>query len=351
MKIAAIIRLLILAASTVWAIAACQRSVTPPPNEASSAPSTNAADCRTVQHERGETEVCGQPQTVVVLGSSMLELLLVLDMQPAGFADRFAFHSGDYDNPAQQIPYLGQWVTSQPVNVGLVFTPSLEAIAKVQPDLILGGTGNEGPYELLSQIAPTLMFEWFETETNLRAIAMAVGRPERADPLLATMAQQVTSAQTEFSPVVAEHPKVLLLLSNLQMSQLTLLPGRFSFCDTLVADLGFQTVHLPGTAASALNQPVPVSLETLPQFDEADSIIVLGYNDQTNQLTDMDEFRQHQLKGLPQRWQENAIAQSLEASKAGRVYFIPGYLCGGTPGPIGTELYLEELKQQLLGPT
>ena len=41
-------------------------------------------------------------------------------------------------------------------------------------------------------------------------------------------------------------------------------------------------------------------------------------------------------------------AQSLDASQAGRVYFIPAYLCAGLPGPIGTELYLEELKEQLL---
>ncbi|MEM9266963.1 MAG: hypothetical protein AAGA46_15715 [Cyanobacteria bacterium P01_F01_bin.13] len=42
------------------------------------------------------------------------------------------------------------------------------------------------------------------------------------------------------------------------------------------------------------------------------------------------------------------MAQSLDASKSGRVYFVPGYLCRGLPGPIGTELYLNELKQKLL---
>ena len=319
-----------------------------PSGEATAPSSVGAEDCRTVQHKMGETEICGQPQNVVVLGSNMLELLLVLGVQPAGFADRFAFHSGDYDDPAQQIPYLGEWITSQPANVGLVFTPSLEAIAKTAPDLILGGTNNEAQYGALSQIAPTLLFEWFDTETSLRAIAAAVGRPERVDPLLAEMEQQVASAQAEFAPVVAEHPKVLMLTSNPQMSQLSLLPGRFSFCETLVADLGFQLVNFPGTPESALNQPAPVSLEVLPQLNEADSIIVLGYNEQANQLKDMDEFEQHQLEGLPQQWQENAIAQSLDASQAGRVYFMPLYLCGAAPGPIGTELYLEELQKALL---
>ena len=86
----------------------------------------------------------------------------------------------------------------------------------------------------------------------------------------------------------------------------------------------------------------------MPQLNEADSIILLGYNDQTHQLTDMDKFEQHQLGGLLQQWKENAIAQSLDASKAERIYFMPVYLCGAVPGPIGTKLYLKELQEQLL---
>ena len=321
----------------------------PSPAETDSTAGESAA-CRTIEHTAGATEICGQPQNIVVLGTNMLELILALDVQPAGFADRSAFHSGDYDDAAQQIPYLGQWVTSQPANVGLVFNPSLEAIAQTTPDLILGSTENEAQYETLSQIAPTLLFERFDTATNLRAIAIAVDRPERADSLLAAMEQQVAAAQAEFASVVAEHPNVLMLISNPQLTQLTLLPGRFSFCETLVADLGFDLVHFPGTAESALNQPAPVSLEVLPQLNEADSIILLGYNEQAHQLTNMDEFEQHQFGGLPQQWEGNEIAQSLDASQAGQVYFIPAYLCGAIPGPIGTELYLEELKQQLLTP-
>ncbi|MEM6426102.1 MAG: iron-siderophore ABC transporter substrate-binding protein [Cyanobacteria bacterium P01_D01_bin.128] len=347
MRLTLLIKLL-LTALTVWLSVACSGANSVSPDQATTPSVTDSEDCRIVQHEIGETEVCGQPQNVVVLGPNMLELILALGVQPAGFGDRFTFHSGDYDTPAQQIPYLGEWITSQPANVGLVYSPSLEAIANAEPDLILGSHFNEAQYENLSQIAPTLLFEWFDTEANLRVIAAAVGRPERVAPLLAEMEQQMASAQAEFAPMVAEHPKVLMLMSNPQMSQLTLLPGRFSFCETLVADLGFQLVLPTGTPESALNRPMPISLEVLPQLNEADSIILLGYNEQANQLKDMDEFEQHQLQNLPQQWEENAIAQSLEASQAGRVYFMPLYLCGAAPGPIGTELYLEALKKQLM---
>ena len=47
-------------------------------------------------------------------------------------------------------------------------------------------------------------------------------------------------------------------------------------------------------------------------------------------------------------WRGCANTQSLNASKADRIYFIPADLCLGLPGPISIELYLEELKAQLL---
>lgn len=92
-----------------------------------------------------------------------------------------------------------------------------------------------------------------------------------------------------------------------------------------------------------------LSLEALPQLDDADSIILFGNNTHKfDQLQDMSHFEQHQLHRLKQAWQENAIAQSLQATQAERVYFIPTYLCRALPGAIGTGLYLNELRQQLL---
>ncbi|MEN9519635.1 MAG: hypothetical protein RLZZ381_2223, partial [Cyanobacteriota bacterium] len=51
---------------------------------------SNRTDCRTIEHEVGETEVCGQPERIVVLGPYVLEPLLTLGVQPIGFADHVA---------------------------------------------------------------------------------------------------------------------------------------------------------------------------------------------------------------------------------------------------------------------
>ncbi|MBE9156327.1 ABC transporter substrate-binding protein [Nodosilinea sp. LEGE 06152] len=117
----------------LWGVAACQ---SPGGNGASDSEIPSTA-CRPVPHAAGETEICGTPQLVAVLGPNLLELLLVLGGQPVAFGDHILFHAQDYTDPATQIPYQGDRITTQPINLGSDFTPNLEALLRSQPDLIL----------------------------------------------------------------------------------------------------------------------------------------------------------------------------------------------------------------------
>ncbi|MBN3947990.1 MAG: iron-siderophore ABC transporter substrate-binding protein [Nostoc sp. NMS7] len=337
------LKLWVVAMLTTFTIAACGGRVVQHPISKQLSP---AIACQVISHEMGSTTVCGQPQKIVAIGTSMLELILSLDIQPAGFANRILFHLGDYDRPSTQIPYLGKLVTSQPINVGLDYKPSLEALLKIKPDLILGTEVNRNQYEILSKIAPTLLFKWLDTKTNLRVIAKAIGNPQKAEQIIAENDQRLRNAHKLFSPFVAAHPRVLMLTPDNHLIQNKLVTGSNSLCGSLVADLGFQLVYL-----SAANTKIPplISIEILPQFNNADLIILLGYNfGQSNHLNEPNKFQDNQVNNLKQEWEKNAIAQSMQASKDGRVYFLPAYLCLGLPGPIGTELYLKELQKQLL---
>ncbi|MEM9806122.1 MAG: iron-siderophore ABC transporter substrate-binding protein [Cyanobacteria bacterium P01_D01_bin.56] len=326
------------------AISSCQSQA----NQPAAAPSV--ADCRTVTHEMGKTKICGIPQRIVVLGPYVLEPLLALNMQPVGYAGHIAFHQGDYTEPSQQIPYLGNQITQPIANVGLAYTPSIEALVKAEPDLILGlDDMNAEQYETLSKLAPTLLFDYENTERTLKTIAQTLNRLEQADQLLIQTAKQVDAAQKAFANLVKTYPKVALL--DISESLDISLSYDDGLCRSLIETLGFQIVIPPGLNKDASSISVPISLEALPQFNDADLVILLGHNfSDLKQFEGMDRFEENQLSKLKQAWEENAIAQSLNASKAGRVYFIPGYLCGGLPGSIGTELYLEELKEQLLSP-
>jgi iron complex transport system substrate-binding protein len=338
-----LIKLLGLAAFTSLVAVACQETTDHPVVQ----PSVTSVNCRIIEHEVGETEICGQPQRIVVLGPSVLESLLALDVQPTGFADYTTWHRGNYDNPSQQIPYLGSRITSEPANLGSAFEPSIEAIVEVQPDLILGTQYNASQYEVLSKIAPTLLLSRNddEIEASLRAVAKAVGKSEQAEELLAKTEQRIASARETFAPVVAAHPK-MLLLGAVKWQELYLGDSNYGLCSSLIEELDFQLVTPPGLENSQADTPIPISHETLTQLNEADSVMMFTGN--LDEFESNDSFESSQVDHIKQAWSGSAIAQSLEASKAGRVYFIPGYLCRGLPGAIGTELYLKELKAQLL---
>ena len=332
------IRFLVLSVFVGLAIASCQNQTNNSENSIA-----NQTDCRAIEHEAGETEICGRPQRVAVLGPYVLEPLLALGVQPVAYGDHVAFHQGDYDNPNEQIPYLGSMITQPLANVGLAYEPSVEAIAQAQPDLIIGTEGLAKQYDTLSQIAPTILLEYAEPEENLKAIAQAVDRTSKAEQLLKETKQRIIEARETFAPVVAKNPNILLFSSSQLKEIIPLIPS--STCVSIPEQLGFKPLSFPGIEPLKPNTPPPrLSIEKLPELNDADSVIVLGYDFAGQKANN---FNKNQLSEIEQAWQENAIAQSLDASKTGRVYFVPAYLCLGLPGTIGTKLYLEELEQQL----
>jgi iron complex transport system substrate-binding protein len=328
---------------TVFIIVACNNNPSQTPT---------ATNCRNVTHKLGTTEVCGTPERIVVLGSHSLDLLLSLGEQPAGFGSVIPFAEGEvFDQPEAQIPYLGQFVTTEPVNVGSADQPSLETLAKLQPDLIVGEAGrNEVNYDLLSQIAPTLLWDTRtqqgQWQKNIRALALALGDEEKGEDAIAHYNQLVATAREEFLPVTTTTPKVLLLGANsLASGQISAITPK-SYLGELMAGVGFEVVAPP----TSLNY-APLSLEVLPDLDEADHIFVLGYefvNREGTEVVDPDNLLKAQTVGIKKDWQENAIAQSLQASQADQVYFSTYLLWNGLNGPLGTELILEELRQFLL---
>ncbi|SMF85976.1 iron complex transport system substrate-binding protein [Paenibacillus uliginis N3/975] len=112
----------------------------------------------TIKDARTTLEFDKIPERIVVLQWQEAEFLLALGIQPVGFAD---------------IPNWDLWVNIEPklaadvVDVGSRVEPSLEAIAELKPDLIIGTLSwHEGYLEQLESIAPTALFETSINGTN-----------------------------------------------------------------------------------------------------------------------------------------------------------------------------------------
>ena len=340
MKFRSVCRLIILSAIAA-SVVAC--------GDNDAAVESTSNDCQKIEHDRSTTEVCNQPQKIVAIGPNMLELLLALDIQPVGYADYFALPADKFDRPTQQIPFLGERITSNPVNVGTADNPNLETIAQLQPDLILGGVAsNKDEYDLLSQIAPTLLFTYAVDDgwqDQIRTIAKAVGKTETAEEVINEHSKRIAQTKQALQPIVAQHPRFLLIGSEELSQGIQIDPyNHDSFCSGLLEDVGFEMVFPPDSKEQE-GVGGNVSLEVLSQL-QADSIMVQGYNSKFNDVED--DLLEHQTGKIKQQWNNNAIAQSLDASKSDRIYFSSAYLCRALPGSIGTETFLEQLQEQLL---
>lgn len=314
-------RFLLLLILPVFLVVACSHQTT----------TTSSASCQQIKHDLGETKICGQPQKVVAIGPHMLDILLSLGVQPVGYAEAEPFRQPVFDNPAQQIPYLGAQVTSHPVNIGRRGEPSLEALLQVTPDLVLGENFGQEYYAKLAQVVPTLLFRGSGKEQwqgSLKTVAQALGKEEQAKQVIAKYNQQLSNTRQQLAPIVADHPRLLLLASNDLKEYLDVRTGA-DYTGGLLADLGFELVAPPGSEKAA--EIKQISLEVLPTFN-ADSIVVLAWS--ANFPYDLDKVKQ--------QWSQNSLAQTMPASRNGRVYFVDYHLWSNIRGAIASAKILHQ---------
>lgn len=340
------IHFLLLALSLVLLIVACQNSsVEQSPASSDLTPAAN--DCRIVEHAMGETEVCGQPQEVVALTPHILDVILALGVQPTALAQYVNSQLQTYDNPTEQIPYLGQWITTKPVGLGNHGSPSLERLAQLQPDLILGEDWQEDKYSLLSQIAPTLLFSETKNpnqiqswEQDIDGIAKALEREERAEELLTAHKQQIAQTRAALQPVLQAYPRVLVIASDLKATELESQPE--STVGRLLQEIGFKLVRPEGF----LDARAAISWEIVPQI-ETDLIIVMTWDNDLalNPENTMPEDT------MQKQWAQNPLLKAMSAFQQDRVFFVDYYLWSGVSrGPLSDQLILEKLPQMLLPP-
>ncbi|RZU30561.1 ABC transporter substrate-binding protein [Blastococcus saxobsidens] len=206
-----------------------------PEGSAQTSAAADAAFPRTVEHAMGSTEIPAEPERVVVLDTGELDSALALGVTPVGAVTT--------DVSEQFLSYLAEDAEGIDV-VGTIAEPDLEAIAALQPDLILSNSvRHEDIYDQLAQIAPTVFAAdlgdtWKE---NFLLDAEALGKEEEAEELLGDYEQQAAELGEAIGDAGATTISPLRFVGG---------PIRAyqpqSFIGTVLADIGLDLVELPG---------------------------------------------------------------------------------------------------------
>ncbi len=234
---------------------------------------------RTVEHATGETVITGQPETVVALEWDLVENLLALGIQPAGVADVDGYE---------------RWVDAGPAleddvaDVGTRQEPSLETIASLEPDLILGVEFRHAEIEgQLSSIAPTLLFDPYPPEDGpdqyeratetFRTVAEAVDRTDRAEHVLEGVNATFQQARASLQEADQAGQDIVLAQAYTQEAS----PVLRLFTDNalathLVERVGLQNAWEDGFQAYGFST---VSLEALEQVEDATFLYVAQPDD------------------------------------------------------------------------
>lgn len=305
-----------------------------------------STDCRIVEHAVGKSEICGKPQKIAVLEPRLLSMALALDVQPAAYADAYPVRLRQFNDPIQQIPYLGSFVTSQPINLGDRNNLSIESLILLKPDLILGLSSQEN--KLFSSIAPTVLIDISTEERNwqdnIQIVAKALNQEDNIQQVITSHEQQLSEARTRLTSIANAYPRVLNIVCSQAMDYIEVQYSGETV--RLLEKIGFQPVLLQDVEQKLGVRPV-INLETLSQLD-ADIMIVHTWLDQWNG----DSTYTVPLEALRQKWVENPLLHYSRAWKEGRVYFVDYQLWGSViGGPIADSLILEKLPQLLLAST
>jgi iron complex transport system substrate-binding protein len=212
---------------------------------------------RTVTHARGTTRLETKPTRVVVLDTGELDDVLSLGVVPVGMA-----------SPNGEVPSYLESKVAGVTNIGSLDGLRMEAIAALQPDLILGSQLRvDQLYDQLAAIAPTVLsirpgYPWKE---NLLLAGAALGEETKATELLNDYQRRADELRASLPAT----PTISLLRF---MPQRIRLYANLSFIGVILKDVG-----LPRPANQDIQElAAEISQERISEAD-ADWVFYSSY--------------------------------------------------------------------------
>lgn len=264
------------------------------------------------------------PQRVVTITDSDLDATLALGITPVGVTTG----RGQMTPPR----YLAEVIPAESQVVGAFFSPNLETLLTLEPDLILAaGLQDEALLSQLNAIAPTVntYVNGYDWVTHFETTAEALNRQAEAEAFLADYAARITDLQTTLGDQLeaefivarwsAEGPQVM---------------APITFVSAVLFDLGLTSpTDLPNLEAGHAHTS-PLSLEMLSLID-VDWAFVGTLQSEGDAVTALTEAL------------ENPLLQALDVVKNERLIVVDGSLWTSSGGPLAVMQVLGDVEAAL----
>ncbi|MMZ57110.1 putative siderophore-binding lipoprotein YfiY precursor [compost metagenome] len=276
---------------------------------------------RTIKHVMGETKVPEHPQKVVVLTNEGTEAVLALGIKPVGAVKSW---KGEpfYDHIAKEM----EGVTV----VGDEHQPSLEKIAALKPDLILGNKmRQEKVYQQLSEIAPTVFTEELRGawKDNFKVYAEALNKKAEGDKVLADWDKRIADIKQKAGDKLSTQVSVVRFMTGK-----TRIYYKDTFLGMILNEIGFARPALQDK-----NEFVDeVTKERIPDMD-GDVMFYFTY-----------ETGDGQASKVEKEWTEDPLWKNLKVVKSGNAHKVDDVIWNTAGGVKAANLLLDDLEKYLL---
>ncbi|MFX3675015.1 MAG: ABC transporter substrate-binding protein [Paenisporosarcina sp.] len=279
---------------------------------------TSKVESYTVTHAMGETTIKGEPKRIVILTNEGIEALLAMGITPVGAVEAW---TGDtwYEHTAEQL--------KDTKSVGTESEPSLEAIAALKPDLIIGNKmRQEKVYDQLSKIAPTVFAETLrgDWQENFKLYSQAINKEDVGKEKLDAYNKRIEDLKAEFGDQTQQKVSMVRFMAGDVR-----IYHKHSFSGVILEQLGFARPteqDLPDFAEKG------VTKERIPAMD-GDIMFYFTYETGDNEATKLEE-----------EWVNDPLFQNLEVAKAQKVFKVNDVTWNTAGGYIAANLMLDDLE-------
>lgn len=287
--------------------------------------SKQVEDCHMKEHIMGDVCIPNHPDRIIAISQFTLGNILALGVQPIAAASAYTDLE---DRPAYLQPY-----TQRIREVGDQYNPSLEKIALLKPDLILGWEVVRKIYPFLTQISPTAIVPWKGPATpswqeHFQFLAKSLSKEKEHQQAWNRYYQRIEQLKTQLS----DHYK------NQTISLININPGNItsyvknSFSGSILEDAGLHQPPAQDVVVLPLGRISGISEEKLDEV-VGDILFVMVHRDRDKQFF--------------AKLQQKPIWKTLKAVQQGRVYLVDAATWIGS-NLLAADAVIDDLEKYLL---